>query len=125
MSSITTHAAPAKSVPEAPLFSWVLPPVQGWGLLTIRDTLYRVQEVPYEESDGTPRMIVKLARAGAECEYQLSPNADGDLCCDCPDAIYRDHARCCKHVLAVTAAYDWLANSDRLDAFLVRKDGAA
>jgi hypothetical protein len=110
---------PAAETPKpAPPGAWLCEPVDGWGLLTIGETTYRVAEVEYDEPNGQRRMIVKLARAGAEMEYQLSPDADGELCCDCPHAIYRDPARTCKHVVAVKAAYDMLSRRQRLDDFL-------
>jgi hypothetical protein len=119
MSILYKSAAPAKSdKPEAPLFAWVLPPVQGWGLLQVRGTIYRLREVHYDESDGTPRMLVRLLRAGAEQEYQLARNTDGHLACDCADAIYRQHETTCKHVTAVTAAYAELDRQSRLAEFL-------
>ena len=90
----------------------------GWGLLDINGTLYRLLEVNYFEPNRQPRMLVRLLRAGAECEYVLSPDCDGTLRCDCADAIYRQHERCCKHVRGVTAAYEILREQRRLSDVL-------
>jgi hypothetical protein len=111
-------AKPETAPKPPPTVQWACEPFDGWGLLQINDTLYRVQEVPYSESDGTPRMLVRLLRAGAEMEYQVSPDSDGSPCCDCPHACYRDAARTCKHAVGVGIAYQQLDRQRRLSDFL-------
>jgi hypothetical protein len=48
-------------------------------------------------------MLVRLKKVTGE-EWQLSPNADGELLCDCPDAVYRQHETTCKHAVAMKDA---------------------
>jgi hypothetical protein len=121
MSSITIHPVPAKPAkPEAPLYSWTLPPVQGWGLITIRGVLYRLREIQYDESDGTPRMLVKLRKQDGT-EYQLTPDQEHRLLCDCPWGSYKpveEGCKSCKHREAVLAAYADLDRQARLAEFL-------
>jgi hypothetical protein len=53
--------------------------------------------------------------------YRLTLDADGDLDCDCPDAVYRGSripGQVCKYGQALTAAYSDLDRYDRLAAFL-------
>jgi hypothetical protein len=109
-------AIPKQPEPEAPLYQWVMKPANGVGFIVIRGTLYRLQEVQYDEADGTPRTLVKLRKADGS-EYQITPTADGPAC-DCPDAIYRSHEHTCKHVQAVRAAYGELDRLWALDVFL-------
>ena len=72
---------------DGPRDGWLAKPVCGWGLLVIGKTIYSVHEVDYEESDGTPRMAVRLRKADGT-EYQITPTPDGPVC-DCPDQTYR------------------------------------
>src|SRR5262245_11834089 len=111
-------AKPAEAPKPPPVVEWVAEPVHNWGLLEINGTVYRLAEVHYFESDSTPRMLVRLLRAGAPMEYQLSPDCDGTLHCDCPHACYRDAARTCKHAVGVTLAYEMLNRERRLSDWL-------
>jgi hypothetical protein len=109
-------SAPAKPQP----FQWVWPVEAGWGVLQIGRSVYVLHEHHYEDPDGRVVFCVRLKRRGAECEYQVTPNRDGDLACDCADATYRD--RECKHVIAVRDAYAQLDRDRRLSDFLADDD---
>src|SRR5262245_11085358 len=96
------HAGNPALAPAQP-YQWVWPVEAGFGVLQIGKSVYVLHEHHYEDPDGRVVFCVRLRRRGAECEYQVTPNRDGDLACDCADATYRDRA--CKHVHAVRDAY--------------------
>lgn len=108
---------PTKPAAEHPPYEWLLTPTAGIGLLAIRGTAYRLLEVEWDEPNGVRRVLFKLRKMDGT-EYQLTPDTDGQLRCDCADAIFRNREHCCKHVQAVNAAYAELDRRQQLDDFL-------
>jgi hypothetical protein len=97
---------------------WVTEPFDRWALLQIGDVVYLLTEVEYEESDGTPRLLIGLRKTDGT-EYQLSPTPDGRWSCDCPDACFRPwRENCCKHCVSVPTAYERLDRQRRLSDWL-------
>jgi hypothetical protein len=74
---------------DGPVDGWLARPTHGWGLIVIKGNIYSLKEVEYDEEDGRRRMLVQL-RTVHDDEYQLTPDADGVLHCDCADACFRD-----------------------------------
>jgi len=123
MSILDRDPAPANPDPPAAdagspaaAFRWLVQIDPATHIIAIGVMAYSVREVYYEESDGTLRMIVRLRKPEpAKTEYRLTPNADGDFCCDCPDAIYRERPTKCKHAVAIRRLYEALNRGDRGD----------
>jgi hypothetical protein len=104
--------------PPAPVqpWKWLLPPVNGQGILQIGQSAYLVTETHFEHENGQVCFCVQLKRQNCEHVYQICADRDHELRCDCPDSVYRD--RECKHCAAVRDAYADLDRQDRLSDFL-------
>src|SRR5262245_55176841 len=102
---------PAAATPQP--FRWLMKPQAGWGMLQIGERTYAVHESHFDDDNGRQCFCVRLKRQGAELECQLCQNRDGDLACDCPNAIYRQRETSCKHVHAVRDAYAQLDRDRR------------
>src|SRR5262245_54716691 len=101
-----------------------MPPTAGWGLIQIGDTTYALKEVEYDESDGKPHTLVKLAKLDGTV-YQLTPDQMHGMVCDCPWGSMKpveDGHKSCKHRAAVLAAYEQLREQERLADFIAGPD---
>ena len=116
-----------KPVPQSPPAAaqphkWLWHPRHGWGVLQIGTTVYVVHECHFDDDNCRRCFCVRLRKHDSEVEYQLCLNRDGDLACDCPDAIYRQRETECKHVHAVRDAYAQLDRDQRLADFIAGPD---
>jgi hypothetical protein len=117
--SVYPKPAP-QSPPATPQpFEWLMPPQAGFGMLRIGTTTYAVREVEYDEPNGRQRMLVRLAKMDGTV-YQLTPDADDLMQCDCADSVFRQ--RRCKHSLAIVDAYADLNREQRLADFIAGPD---
>jgi hypothetical protein len=88
-------------------WSWLQEPRNGRGYLRIGGTLYQVTEQEFEHESGWGGWLADLMKPDGTT-YRIVLDRDGDLTCDCPDAVYRDREHCCKHARAVREAFDAL-----------------
>jgi hypothetical protein len=114
-----TTKLPAAQLPRPVTFEWL-----GRGFLRLNDAVYRVSEQQFEYENGMGGRLWDLRKPDGTT-YRITLNADGDLACDCPDAIYRGREHCCKHVRGLRAALLHRDRADRLAAFLAPVPEAA
>jgi hypothetical protein len=99
------------------VWSWLVRPGAGLvGFLRINDTLYRVSEQQFTYDNGLAGRLWDLTKSDGT-NYRLTETAEGELACDCQDALYRQHEHTCKHCTSLRAAYLKLADDERLTAF--------
>ncbi|MFL5329160.1 MAG: hypothetical protein ACJ8C4_09595 [Gemmataceae bacterium] len=97
-----------RPLPVLPDWHWVFRPSYdannntSTGYIRIGQTVYRVREVMFTHQDGSGDRLWQLTKTD-QTQYQIVPNPETGLECDCPDAVYRE--RTCKHVTVIRAAY--------------------
>jgi hypothetical protein len=109
--------APAPVVRPMPEWSWLVRPRAGVGYLTIAGTIYQTTETQFEHDNGMASMLWDLRKPDGTT-YRICLDAEDRLCCDCPNAIYRERECSCKHALCLAAGLNELSRLAQLDRWL-------
>jgi hypothetical protein len=96
----------------------------GRGYLQTNGTLYQVTEQEFEHENGFGGRLWDLQKPSGTT-YRPVNDRDGDLSCDCPDAVDRHHELCCKHVVRLGEAYRRLEERACEEAAAVEYAGEA
>ena len=115
--TLPARDAPTEKLPAPVSFKWHVRPSSGPGLLEINGTLYLVTEQQFEHENAVGGRLWDLKKADG-ITYRLALNADADLACDCPHAVYRHAETTCKHVRGLMPALEELDRQERLERFL-------
>ncbi len=100
-----------------PAWEWLMQPVNGQAFLALAGTAYLVAEAQFDHSNGQGGRLWELRKADGTT-YRLAVDVEGELACDCPDALYRHREHTCKHATCLRAALADLDRRAALDHFL-------
>lgn len=83
------------------------------GFLEIEGDVYQVVEINFNDDTGAGCRLWRLNNG--KNEWQVTMDRQGDLACDCPDAVFGKRECGCKHARAIVAAYEYLETMRRIE----------